>query len=178
MNILEWNKQNIINRSKPINQCYSTYDFIESEFFTDENEIYTQYDLFDDFMKSTLEDYTIIGIAKSYRLTPAHYSDYYLKWVLIVKSDIATFYMIFEDQNSNINKSISHHKCHTHCGPFGYCEDPPEKRNHEHYFKIVQFSFHQLKTITIISTIERSIIIQLLAILANQSLIHKCISPV
>lgn len=120
-------------------------------------------------MKSTLEDYTIIGIAKGYKTVGNHYVGYFLKWFLIVKSEIATFFMIFEDQNSNMNKSIENHVCHTQCGP--------NKRIHVHDFKLLQFSFHQLKTITTIDVSERLIINQLLGILANQSLIHKCISP-
>ena len=180
MDIKNWNLKNIVNRTKPINVSLPKvppFNFINYEVFTDESEIYEQYDLFDEFMKSMLEDYTIIAIAKGYTVINGHYSDYYLKWYLIVKSDIATYYMIFKDQNSNQIMSIDNHVCHSHCGPFGVCEERMERVQHQHNFKMISFSFHQLKTISTIDSCDRTIILRLLTLLARQSLVDKCISP-
>ena len=177
--IIESNEENL----SPFPRCFDVISVLyktryhginklyDPEYFIDPDEIYRQYDTFDDFMKTSLEGYEIIGIAKSINMIPGHYSDYYQYWILIVKSDIAVYYMIFEDRKTNKKMSIENHVCHSHCEDM----DDPDKIIHEPNYLMSQFSFHQLKSVKIHDEIRR-IILGLIGILGEELLLTKCIS--
>jgi len=141
-------------------------------------EIYIAYDSFDEFMKEKLEGFEIIAIVSFYHETynGCLYGSYNKCWILIVKSELGTYYMIFEDQEDNINMSIQEHECWEGCGECG-CTFPPEEREHVSQYILIQFSFHQLKTVSL--NIEyKKIIYQLLASLAQDRLLVNCTSPI
>ena len=151
---------------------------IKLEYLLSIFEIYIAYDSFDEFMKEKLEGFEIIAIVSFYHETYGGclYGTYNKCWILIVKSELGTYYMIFEDQQGNINMSLQEHKCDEDCGECG-CMDPPDEREHVSQYILIQFSFHQFKTVSL--NIEyKKIIYQLLASLAHDGLLVKCTSPI